>query len=86
MTSRALDLEQSTAMTYTQKSETRPVTVIETAAFSRDVVRIWSEVERSDFTDFIARNPEAGDVIAKTGGFRKIRWAIQGRANEAGLA
>jgi hypothetical protein len=34
--------------------------------------------------DFIARNPEAGDVIPETGGVRKIRWRMQGRGKRGG--
>jgi hypothetical protein len=29
---------------------------------------------------FLAGNPEAGDVMPGTGGFRKLRWADQRRA------
>jgi hypothetical protein len=34
---------------------------------------LWSDEEREAFVDFIARNPEAGDVIPETGGVRKVR-------------
>jgi hypothetical protein len=36
------------------------------------------------FVDFIARNPEAGDVIQDTGGIRKIRWRRQGMGKRGG--
>ena len=35
-----------------------------------------------DYTNlqlFLARNPEAGNIIPGTGGFRKLRWADAGR-------
>jgi hypothetical protein len=47
---------------------TRPITVSETAVFVRQAPGIWSDEEQSDFVDFIARNPEAGDVIPDSGG------------------
>ena len=34
--------------------------------------------------DFLARNPLAGDVIAGTGGVRKLRWALPGRGKSGG--
>ena len=53
--------------------ETRPITVAETGVFLRQAVDVWRTDEHSEFIDFIARNPEAGDVIPQTGGLRKIR-------------
>ena len=37
-----------------------------------------------DFVDFIARNPEAGDVIPEAGGVRKVRWRRQGSGKRGG--
>ena len=51
---------------------TQPITVAETGVFVRQAASIWDEAERLDFIDFIARNPEAGDVIPATGGVRVI--------------
>jgi hypothetical protein len=50
---------------------TRPVTVAETAVFMRQAGALWTEDERFEFVDFIARNPEAGDLIPASGGVRK---------------
>ena len=35
--------------------------------------------ERKELIDFIATHPEAGDVISKTGGVRKVRFARKGQ-------
>jgi len=35
---------------------TRPVTVAETAVFMRQAGALWTEDERFEFVDFIARN------------------------------
>ena len=44
-----------------------PITVAETSAFARAAEKLWGEEERTELIDFIARNPEAGDVIQGTG-------------------
>lgn len=64
---------------------TRPITVAETAVFIRQAATVWAEEERSEFVDFIARNPEAGDVIPGTGGVRKIRWGRRGSGKRGGV-
>lgn len=38
-------------------------TVIETPTFQKQAGKIWSEVERLEFIDWIAANPMAGEVI-----------------------
>ena len=38
-----------------------------------------------EFTSYIAGNPESGDVVADTGGVRKVRWASQGRGKRGGV-
>ncbi|HVH78705.1 MAG TPA: hypothetical protein VM782_04895 [Stellaceae bacterium] len=48
---------------------TRPTTVAETPLFLRQAAHIWSDEEHLEFIDFIARNPDAGDLIPATGGF-----------------
>jgi hypothetical protein len=37
----------------------------------RQAGALWTEDERFEFVDFIARNPEAGDLIPASGGVRK---------------
>jgi mRNA-degrading endonuclease RelE of RelBE toxin-antitoxin system len=60
------------------------ITVAETPTFIRQADAAWSEQERWAFIDFIARNPEAGDIIPETGGVRKVRWRMQGRGKRSG--
>jgi hypothetical protein len=50
-----------------------PVSVVETPQFVRQADDVWSDDERHEFVDYIARNPEAGGVIPETGGVRKVR-------------
>lgn len=61
------------------------LTVVETTLFMRQAADLWSDDDRSDFVDFIAANPEAGDVIPETGGIRKVRWRRQGSGKRGGL-
>jgi hypothetical protein len=61
-----------------------PITVAETQAFARAAAKIWNEAELADLVDFVAHNPEAGDVIPGTGGVRKLRWARLGSGKRGG--
>jgi hypothetical protein len=72
-------------MAQISRMKTRPITVAETAVFVRQVAEVWSEEERLVFVDFIARNPEAGDLIPETGGVRKVRWGRQGSGKRGGV-
>ena len=64
--------------------QTLLITVAETGAFARAADRIWSEQERSDLIDYLAHNPEAGDLIVGTGGVRKLRWGRSGAGKRGG--
>jgi hypothetical protein len=60
------------------------VTIAETASFARSADKIWSEQERTELIDYLAHNPEAGDVIVGTGGVRKLRWGRSGSGKRGG--
>ena len=64
--------------------ETKPVTVVEMPLFLRLAEGIWSDDERMELLDYVARNPESGAVIPGTGGVRKLRWARQGSGKRGG--
>lgn len=60
-------------------------TVIELSAYLRAADRAgMTEGEREAVKDFIARNPDAGDEMPGTGGFRKLRWARPGAGKSGG--
>ena len=61
-----------------------PMTVVELPLFQRMARDVWDDSEREAFIDFIARNPETGDVISETGGVRKVRWSRQGSGKRGG--
>lgn len=60
-------------------------TVVETALFQKLWPHYWEEEERAEFASFLAANPEAGDVIPKSGGLRKIRWKRAGTGRYDGV-
>ena len=60
------------------------LTVAETPLFVRQADTIWNEQEREEFVNYIARNPEAGDVIPESGGVRKVRWGRAGDGKRGG--
>ncbi len=45
---------------------------------------VWSTKERHAFIDWIASNPEAGDVVPGADGARKVRWGAQGKGKRGG--
>ena len=61
------------------------VAVAETSLFVRQAEAVWNDDERAEFVTFIAANPEAGDVIAGTGGVRKVRWSRPGTGKRGGV-
>ena len=71
-------------MAYNAGVPRRLITVAETPLFSRQSREIWDDAGREAFIDFIARNPEEGDLIPETGGVRKIRWARPGSGKRGG--
>ena len=71
-------------MAYRSLIWAKPVSVVETRLFQRQAESVWTDDERVEFIDFIARNPEAGDLIKDTGGVRKVRWARQGSGKRGG--
>lgn len=41
-------------------------------------------VEREALIEYLAANPDAGEVMRGTGGARKLRWATQGKGKSGG--
>jgi hypothetical protein len=62
-----------------------PITVAEVDPFDASARRAGlSEAARTELVEFLARNPEAGDLIQGTGGLRKLRWAGKGKGKRGG--
>lgn len=59
-------------------------TVIETPTFQRQAAEVWNQAERDAFIDWIAANPDAGDVVQDADGARKVRWKRAGSGKSGG--
>ena len=59
-------------------------TVIETPEFIKQASAVWNADERTSFIDFIASEPDAGDVIPGADGARKVRWSRPGMGKRGG--
>jgi hypothetical protein len=46
--------------------------------------KLFNEQERADIVALVAADPECGDVIRGTGGFRKVRIARKGMGKSGG--
>lgn len=63
----------------------RMITIIEFPAFLSQIGSSISSEERDEFIDYIAKNPEAGDIISGTGGVRKVRWGSKNKGKIGGI-
>jgi hypothetical protein len=57
---------------------------IETPIFTVDVRALLSDDEYSALQQHLVTMPNAGNVIAGTGGLRKIRWTVARRGKRGG--
>jgi len=60
------------------------ITIIETQQFIKKAESLMDSDERQALVVYIAQNPEAGDIIPRTGGVRKLRVAGKGRGKSGG--
>ena len=49
------------------------ITVAETGVFLWQAAKLWTDEDRASFVDYIAANPDAGDIIPDIGGLWKMR-------------
>jgi hypothetical protein len=59
-------------------------TVVETPTYLRAAKAVFSETEREEIVLTIAADPEAGDLMPGTGGYRKLRIARPGMGKRGG--
>ena len=71
-------------MAYIYHMQNTLMTVVETPSFLRDAKRLMDETERLEVISFLARNPDAGDIVQGTGGIRKVRFAREGSGKSGG--
>jgi mRNA-degrading endonuclease RelE of RelBE toxin-antitoxin system len=60
---------------------------IEAPAFTRHLAGYLSDEGYRELQAYLAENPEGGDLIQGTGGFRKLRWSDsrRGKGKRGGL-
>lgn len=58
---------------------------VETRIFTHLLPDYLTDEEYKDFQAHLAANPEAGDIMQRTGGLRKVRWKSEGKGKRAGV-
>ena len=58
---------------------------IEASTFTRQVRELLSDDEYRELQQELLRRPDAGDLIAATGGLRKLRWKREGSGKRGGV-
>jgi hypothetical protein len=58
--------------------------IVETPVFTKRVLEILTDDEYREHQQFIAQNPDAGDIIPGSHGLRKLRWGISGKGKRGG--
>ena len=61
------------------------LTIVETTDFTAHWPRYWSPEEFGDFCAWLALHPDTGNVVAGSGGCRKVRWTVSGRGKRGGV-
>lgn len=59
-------------------------TVVETPGYLKQAEAIFNQAERDRIVAMVAANPECGEVMQATGGFRKVRVARAGMGKRGG--
>lgn len=60
-------------------------TVVETPTYLKAVEALFRERDRDEIVFTIAADPEAGDIMPGTGGYRKLRFARAGMGKRGGV-
>jgi hypothetical protein len=58
--------------------------VVETPPYLKAAAALFSEAEMADIVTMVSRDPECGDVMQGTGGFRKVRVGRDGMGKRGG--
>ena len=61
------------------------VTFVESPLFTKQVHDYLTDTEYAVFQEYLAANPEMGDVVRGSGGVRKVRWIRRGTGKSGGV-
>jgi hypothetical protein len=61
------------------------VTFVESPLFTKQVHDYLTDNEYAVFQEYLAANPETGDVVRGSGGVRKVRWSRRGTGKSGGV-
>ena len=84
-TPRPIHVRAGSCVLYVSAVQWRVLTIHETPTFVDEAAKLWSTDERLEFFSWIASEPEAGSVIAGSGGCRKVRWSRSGMGKQGGV-
>ena len=61
------------------------VTFVESPLFTKQVHDYLTDTEYAVFQEYLAANPDMGDVVRGSGGVRKVRWSRRGTGKSGGV-
>lgn len=61
------------------------IVFVESPIFTAEVKELLSDEEYAALQEHLAQRPDAGDLIAQTGGLRKVRWQVAGSGKRGGV-
>jgi mRNA-degrading endonuclease RelE of RelBE toxin-antitoxin system len=59
--------------------------IVETTIFSRQVQELLPDDDYRQLQALLVNRPDAGKVMAGSGGLRKVRWGLRGRGKRGGV-
>ena len=65
-------------------AESYVIEIVQVDGFERQVRKLLTVEGLTGLMTYLARNPEAGDVIPGTNGVRKLRWGMEGCGKRSG--
>lgn len=69
---------------FIQMDASNPPLIIEDGEFTKAALDILGEDEIFKLKCFLAEQPQKGDLIPRSGGLRKLRWAAKGKGKRGG--
>ncbi|MDD2899931.1 MAG: type II toxin-antitoxin system RelE/ParE family toxin [Desulfuromonadaceae bacterium] len=61
------------------------ITFVESPLFTKQVHDYLTDTEYGVFQEYLAANPDMGDVVRGSGGVRKVRWSRRGTDKSGGV-